>query len=373
MITLALLAFVACEPAPADDPALGAESAALHSPSPRALRIALLRQLFAACPDVPTPGPGGWGASDEAGNTNTQGPGTACRAAMVQAAFAQGGALYRLDQRYGNSSPQSPFGQPLVVTPSPTFCLEPPVLFPYPARFCGHSEGLAGDWGAQGTQVDFFGHAGLRPDPSDPPSATVFYNGFAADDVQAGALGADQVKPLKTIGILLDATRLNGGNPLGPRDVVTKQHVWQMLVEQDLAWLGFRPGMAVFIYTGKGDTWETDPGYYYSGPGLSVDVVTDIYVPNHIVLHGLDNPFTDQADLRSPNPADWVFLSGNDPENPFPVHAATLTSGLLMGQNFNLGELAANRVWLFAFDMAAPQIVGAKGAMVSPTAYGGRW
>src|SRR5690606_30029411 len=138
---------------------------------------------------------------------------------------------------------------------------------------------------------------------------------------------------INTIGILLDARKLNGGVPLGPDDVVTKANVWQMMADQDLLWLGFPAGAAVFIYTGKGAGWDSDPAYYLSGPGVAADVVTDIYVPNTIVYHGLDNPFSDQADLIN-----GVFASGTDPLDPFPVHAETLTHGILQSQNLNLEE-----------------------------------
>ena len=334
----------------------------------RALKKAYLQLAFNnVCPPVPVPGPNGWGPGDQAGNTNTQGAGTACRAGILQSLMANG-KLYRLDQIFESGvSPKSPFGAELTVTAGPTFCLEPG-LWPYPTYFCGHSDFYQGDFGGQGTQLDFFGHAGRRADPLDSPSATVFYNGFEAPEVQAGALGADTVKPINTIGILLDARKLNGGTPLGPQDVVTKAHVLQMLHDQDLEWLGIQPGMVVFIYTGKGDSWSTDTDYYSSGPGLSVDVVTDIYVPNHVVFHGLDNPFSDQADLNS-----FVFLSGSDPLDPFPIHTTTLTSGMLQAQNLNLEELAADEVYLFSLQMAAPRIKGAKGSMVSPTAFGSKW
>lgn len=287
------------------------------------------------CPAVPRPGPGGWGAGDEAGNTNTQGAGTACRAGLVQSLMAREGKLYRLDHVYeAGVSPSSPFGAPLEVITAPTFCLEPP-LFPYATKFCGHSDQVTGDIGGQGTQLDFFGHAGRRADPLDPPSATTFYNGVGAPEVLGGALGGDKVRPINTIGVLLDARKLNGGAALGPTDVITKANVWQMLVDQDLAWLGFQPGMVVFVYTGKGAGWEHDPAYYLSGPGVAANVVTDIYAPNSIVLHGLDNPFSDQADLIG-----GVFASGTDPLDPFPVHAETLTRGILQVQNLNLEQLA---------------------------------
>lgn len=340
-----------------------------HLLSPREIKKRYLSLAFnSLCPAVPTPGPAGWGAGDEAGNTNTQGAGTACRAGLVQSLMAKEGKLYRLDHVFvPGASPSSPFGAPLSVTPAPTFCLEPP-LFPYATRFCGHSETVSGDVGGQGTQLDFFGHAGRRADPTDDPSETVFYNGFEAPEVFAGALGADKVKPINTIGILLDARKLNGGVPLGPDDVVTKANVWQMMANQDLLWLGFPAGAAVFIYTGKGAGWDSDPAYYLSGPGVAADVVSDIYVPNTIVYHGLDNPFSDQADLIN-----GVFASGTDPLDPFPVHAETLTHGILQSQNLNLEELAADEVYLFSVQLAAPRVAGAKGFMVSPVAFGAPW
>lgn len=340
----------------------------LKGSNSRALKKAYLSLAFNhICPPVPTPSSSGWGVDDQAGNTNTQGAGTACRAGILQALMTNG-KLYRLDQVFESGvSPVSPFSVELAVTTNPTFCLEPD-LWPYPAVFCGHSDYYEGDFGGQGTQMDFFGHAGRRANPLDLPSETVFYNGFTAPEVLDGALGADAVKPMNTIGILLDARKLNGGEPLGPQDVVTKADVLQMLHDQDLNWLGIQPGMVVFIYTGKGAGWGVDPIYYLRGPGLSVEVVTDLYIPNHVVLHGLDNPFSDQGDF-----IDSVFQSGSDPLDPFPIHTTTLSAGINLAQNLNLEEMAADEVYLFAFHAAAPRIKGAKGSMLSPTAFGAKW
>lgn len=368
------LAFVAC----ASGPTTSRETLDAHETVMRSTRDMDGRQLKKSylsaafnfvCPPVPTPTSGEWGLSDQAGNTNTQGAGTACRAGLVQALMSQG-KVYSLAHDYKpGESPTSAFSPVgFDVNRSPTFCLDPSFGWFTSTVFCGHSETLSGDVGGQGTQIDFFGHAGRRPTPSSSPAETKFYNDFAADVVQAGALGADAVKPILTIGILLDATKLRGG-PLANTDVITKADVNQMLRDQDLAWLGIRPGMVVLIYTGKGDTWETDPGYYTGGPGLAADVVTDLYVPNYVVLHGLDNPFSDQADFNT-----GTFGSGPDPVNdPFPVHAEALTNGILQIQNLKLGELAADGVSLFAFSVNAPRIHGTKGAMVNPIAFGARW
>lgn len=333
----------------------------------------LLKKLYLSlsfnhlCPAVPTPVGGSWGVDDQAGNTNTQGAGTACRAGILQTFFTDG-KTYKLSHVFDENSPHSVFAdQPLVVTPKPTFCLDSS-NFAYDTKFCGHGESLSGDFGGEGTQLDFFGHAGLRATPATPMDQTVFYNGFLAPDVLNGALSSDSVKPVNTIGILLDAKRHNGGVALGPNDVITKADVLAMLHAQDLDWLGFKPGMVVFIYTGKGDTWGLDPMYYLSGPGLRVEVVEDLYKPNHIVWHGLDNPFSDQANLMT-----FDFLSGNDPLDPFPIHTRTLTAGILQSQNLNLKKLAEDKVYLFSVQMSVPQIAKAKGSMITPQVFGSPW
>src|SRR5690606_8730315 len=133
------------------------------------------------CPAVPVPSGGSWGVNDQAGNTNTQGAGTACRAGIVQSLMTNGKS-YKLSHVFDENSPHSVFAtEPLVVSPNPTFCLDTS-NFAYDTNFCGHSESLSGEFGSEGTQLDFFGHAGLRPMPSSPKSDTVFYNGFLAND-----------------------------------------------------------------------------------------------------------------------------------------------------------------------------------------------
>lgn len=335
----------------------------LSSGSVKKLYLSLAFEFL--CPSVPTPDPvSGWGPDDEAGNTNTQGSGTACRAGILQS-YMNHGKLYKLDHVMTNNSPMSPFAADFMIEPIETFCLEN-------TRFCGHSEYISGEIGGQGTQLDFFGHAGLRPTPASDPSETSFYNGFTAAEVFDGALSADAVNPINGIGILLDArSYLGNGTPLTPDRVITKEEVEQMIAAHDLDWLGLKPGMTVFIYTGKAEGWTTDPYYYFAGPGIRVEVVTDLYIPNGIVYHGLDNPFSDQAILNPDNTI--IANSGDDLEILFPIHANALMNGILQSQNLNLSELAADHVYLFSIQLSAPRIAKAKGAMVSPQVYGEPW
>src|SRR5690606_10196429 len=105
------------------------------------LKKLYLTLAFALCPSVPEPVNGSWGMDDQAGNTNTQGAGTACRAGVLQS-FMTNGKTYKLSHVFDENSPHSVFASsPLTVTPNPTFCLEPPI-WPYAANFCGHSESL---------------------------------------------------------------------------------------------------------------------------------------------------------------------------------------------------------------------------------------
>ncbi|MEZ4086886.1 MAG: cyclase family protein [Candidatus Gracilibacteria bacterium] len=352
----------------------------LSSRAVKKLYLSLAFQFL--CDPVPRPDPvTGWGAGDQAGNTNTQDKGTVCRAGILQS-YMNHGELYKLDHVMRNDSPMSAFAEglkegdegyddacpkqgPFILSRRHTFCL------PF-TRFCGHSEYISGETGGQGTQIDFFGHAGLRPSPNSDPSETMFYNGFTAEEVYHGALSADAVKPIKGLAIILDAkTLLGNGNPLPPDRVITKEEVEQMIVAEDLDWLGLQPGMSVFIYTGKGEGWTSDPYYYYAGPGIRVEVVTDLYVPNGIVYHGLDNPFSDQA-ILFPDQS-YIANSGDDPEIAFPIHANSLMNGVLQSQNLNLKKPAEKRAYLGTIDVSAPQVAYAKGFMVSPVFYGERW
>ncbi|MCA9374461.1 cyclase family protein [Candidatus Peregrinibacteria bacterium] len=336
----------------------------LSSRAVKKLYLSLAFQFL--CDPVPRPDPvTGWGSGDQAGNTNTQDKGTVCRAGILQS-YMNHGKLYKLDHVMTNDSPMSAFAdKPFLIEPKETFCL------PY-TRFCGHSEYISGEIGGQGTQLDFFGHVGLRPTPVSDPSETMFYNGFTAEEVYNGALSADAVNPVNGIGILLDArSYLGNGTPLTPDRVITKEEVEEMIVAHDLDWLGLQPGMTVFIYTGKAEGWTSDPYYYYAGPGIRVEVMTDLYIPNGIVYHGLDNPFSDQAIL---NPDGSIIAnSGDDPEIGFPIHANALMNGVLQSQNLNLTEMAADHVYLFSIQLSAPRVAKAKGAMVSPQTYGEPW
>lgn len=326
---------------------------------------------------VPTPGPQGWGATDELGNGNTQGAATRLRCARF---FADPRArVYELGRPFSPTMPQSPFGDgPADFTHLPTFGL------PF-TRHAGNGELFTGGLGSQGTQMDALGHFGVLDAPwlADgpfPADQVRYYNGFTQAQVKPSPsgplrrLGIDRVPPIMTTAVLLDAVALRG-RPLEAGELITAADVVAMLRAQDLDGRDILPGDAVYIHTGWGAHWQDpapDPDatpYYAQGPGLAVDAQT--YLAARVpVLIALDNPFTDplescQLDGSCPPPP------GSLPFLPFSIHHLNLTQrGIYQLQNLDLAQLAADRTWLSCTIVTPLRLVGAAGSAVRPIAIG---
>lgn len=130
-----------------------------------------------------------------------------------------------------------------------------------------HDEYVSTEIGQIGTQFDGPGHIGVRTSKGD-----LFYNGrereatyergAANRPVGMGDLGVEHVaeKAFVCRGVLLDATKLRGVNPLpiptatDSPGIITAADVKAMVKAQSLEEIG--EGDCVFLYTGHGDLWK---------------------------------------------------------------------------------------------------------------------
>ncbi|MBN3847293.1 MULTISPECIES: cyclase family protein [Burkholderiaceae] len=309
---------------------------------------------------------------DIRGNWRYIGPDTWTRCAP----FLSGGArCYDLAHPIDDTAPSSPFAQPLSFEFGSTQGI-PGTLH------AGNLETVTGSLGQQGTHIDALGHFGVLKDVWDghgplPADEVSYFGGLPQRVVKPdphgrlARLGIDEVPPLLSTGILLDAAGYHGVDELPPGFEITEQDLTAMLARQDLLERGILPGDIVFIHTGWGRRWSDARygAYYTSGPGLSAAGAAFLAASEPVVV-GLDNPFTDpvndgQLQGASAPPA------GMRTDAPFGTHHFNLVeAGVLQIQNLKLDDLARDRVWLFAAIVVPLALRGASGSIVRPVAIG---
>jgi kynurenine formamidase len=321
---------------------------------------------------VPSPP---WPEGDQRGMANTQGPGTWLRCAQHLA--DPDARVYEVSHVRSPTMPVSPFGVPL------QYAFRDTVGIPG-TRHAFNGEAQAGEAGAQGTQMDALGHFGVLPEPWDgegdyPAEAVTYYGGATQAEVKPDPespllrLGIDQVPPIVTSAVLLDArSHLGGGEPLGPGQMIGASDLEAMIEAQGLGWRGVLPGDVLYVYTGWEDHWQ-DPDelglYYTQGPGLAYDAALWLE-ERAVVLVALDNPFTDPAaegQIRGEAPPP----EGTPDGLPWAIHHHNLTeAGIHQIQNARLGEMARDRVWTSCTLILPLRERGASGSPVRPVAIG---
>ena len=322
-------------------------------------------------PAVPTPP---WPKGDERGMANTLGQGTWWRCAPYL--MAPGAKCYELSHEISNTMPASPFSNPLKLTPRATRGMRNAV-------HASNMETLTGDQGAQGTHMDGLAHFGAVAAPWDgtgdfPVDQVYYYGGFRQHEVKPTSdsmvlrLGIENVPPLITTAVLLDAKAHLGGKTLSAGTVITATNIKAMLEAQGLSGRGILPGDVIYIHTGWGENWvdpEPEKHYYTEGPGLGYDAAKFL-AEKAVVLVALDNPFTDAVNhgqLKGEAPP----ASGYPKGIPFAIHHHCLVeAGIHQIQNAKLDEIARDRVWVSCTIILPLRIRGGCGSLVRPVAIG---
>ncbi|MDJ0926642.1 MAG: cyclase family protein [Gammaproteobacteria bacterium] len=350
-----ILAVIMVSCAPSDD---------ANVPGGRAQHEAV---ISAAANLIPRPP---WSHGDERGMANAIGAGTWLRCAHH---LTQSDAkVYELSHVRSNDMPQSPWSPPL------TFKWRATAGVPGYLDAWHPGELVNGEPGAQGTQMDAFGHWGALSEPWDgeaefPVDTVTYYGGFTQSAVKPTPespllkLGIDKVPPIVTSAVLLDArSYLGDGEPLPAGTKIEPEHLNTMLERQGLSWRGILPGDVVYVYTGWSDYWNDDI-YYQGGPGLSYE--SALYLEERgIVLVALDNPFTDAVNIGQ-------FTGGPKTEGPpeiyTPVHYHNLSqAGIHNIQNANLRTMVDDQVWLSCTIILPLLVEGGTGSPVRPIAIG---
>ena len=281
--------------------------------------------------------PSRWGADDERGSANHMGPETVLRATRL----IRQGRVIDLGQVLSSD-------MPLGGTRHFDVYMKPTRMSPESNNRGSNEEIVVAEMGQVGTQFDGFTHQTIGDD---------LYNCIDQNEVMTRSgftrLGIENVGTLMTRGVLIDVAALKGVDVLPESYEITVDDLQQALDRQGVA---IEPGDAVLIHTGWGTYWGTDgERFSTNGPGIGL-AAGQWLVTQDPMLVGADNVPVEV----SPNP---------DPELSTPVHQVMLViNGIHLVERMKLNELAAARVYEFAFVVQPLKLKGATGSTVAPAA-----
>jgi kynurenine formamidase len=219
-------------------------------------------------------------------------------------------------------------------------------------QMVSNDELVSGEIGQVGTQFDGLGHVGCRVDGED-----VFYNGFKLSEFGnpygLEKLGVENVGVFFTRGVLLDVAAVRKADRLANGYVIQPDELQACL---DAADLEIRPGDMVLIRTGHGKLWMKDNELYGEGePGIGL-AAAKFLTDRKVCLIGADT---------------WAIeaVPHETDELAYPVHQWNLTRhGVYHLENLDLEELAADKVYEFAFMFSPLRLRGATGSPGNPIA-----
>jgi kynurenine formamidase len=311
---------------------------------PLAIGVAVLvaGAVAAQTPAGPRWWPSEWGPDDERGAVNRLTPAKVLEAA----ALIETGRIFELGRPYEIGMPlygNRHFSLTIPGLPTAITGAENGVVF--------NDELVSTELGQVGTQFDGLGHVGTAMDGD-----YVFYNGFKLSEFGTAygltKLGIENVGAIFTRGVLVDVARHKGVERLEPGYVVTVEDIEGALERQGVE---IRAGDAVLFHTGWGQLWIVDNETYGGNePGPGITAIKWL-AEQDIVLTGADN----YAMEATP---------GENPSRPIEGHQWLLSRGIYNLENLDLSELAAERVYEFAFIFAPMKLVGATGAPGNPIA-----
>lgn len=281
--------------------------------------------------------PSKWGAGDERGAVNQIGPESVLRATRL----IRAGDIIELGRVLGPDMPMNPTRQFNIHAKRTT-------VTPTSNRRGSNEELVVAEMGQVGTQFDGFAHQTIGDS---------LYNCFKMDDVATRTgftrLGIHNVGAIVTRGVLIDVAALKNVDQLGATYEVTVQDLEQALARQKTT---LQRGDVVLIHTGWGRLWGKDNAKYQAtNPGIGVAAAEWLAKQGPVVVGG------DAAPVEvSPNP---------DTKLSLPVHQIMLVvNGIHLLENLKLDELAAKRVYEFAFFLQPLKLQGATGSTVAPIA-----
>jgi kynurenine formamidase len=306
------------------------------------LTLCLMASARAQTPAGPEWWPSEWGPDDERGAANRLTPAKVLEAVSL----IKEGRVYELGRPYEVGMPL--FGNrhfSLTIPGLPTVITggENGVVF--------NDELMSGEIGQIGTQFDGLGHVGTEIDGD-----YVFYNGFKLSEFGTSygltKLGVENVGAIFTRGVLVDVPRFKGVERLDAEYVITIEDIEATL---EMEGVEIRPGDAVIFHTGWGQLWMVDnEAFSATEPGPGITAIKWL-AEQDILMTAADN-FAMEA------------VPGENPARSIEGHQWLLARGIYNLENLDLSELAADRVYEFAFIFSPLKLVGATGSPGNPIA-----
>ena len=283
--------------------------------------------------------PSKWGAGDERGSGNhMKDPKNVLRAAQL----IKTGEIVELSHVLG---PGMPFFGPRIMN------MQPKRTFMNPGRNTrgSNEEMLTGEFGQIGTQFDGFAHQS---------HGDSHYNCFKTSEIATRGgfikLGVQNAPMFFTRGVLIDVAGSKGVEMLGDTYEITPEDLQQALAKQ--GGMKLLPGDAIIINTGWGKLYGKDNARFVkSTPGVGV-AAAEWLAKQDPALVGSDNWPVEVA----PNPDKDLSLPGHQ--------IFLVVNGIHILENLKLDELAAKKVYEFAFTMQPLKLYGATGSTVAPAA-----
>jgi kynurenine formamidase len=281
--------------------------------------------------------PSKWGAGDERGSANHMKPASVLRATQL----IKTGEVIEIAHVLNDKMPF--FGtRRFDVHVKRTFMND------FSNRRGSNEEVVISEIGQVGTQFDGFAHQ-----THEDSHYNCFKTGAISTRGGFTKLGIEKVGMLMTRGVLIDVAGLKGVDTLPDTYEITIKDLQDALARQRVT---LQPGDAVIINTGWSRLWGKDNARYLkSCPGIGV-AAAEWLARQDPMLIGSDNWPVEVA----PNP---------DPKLSLPVHqVALVVNGIHLLENLKLDDLAAKRVYEFAFVMQPLKAQGFSGSTVAPVA-----
>jgi kynurenine formamidase len=281
--------------------------------------------------------PSKWGAADERGAANHMKPETVLRAAKL----VKTGEVIELGRVLSSDMPL--FG-------TRRFEIHTKRTGPLMGtnKRMSNEELVVTELGQVGTQLDMFSHQGIDG---------MLYNCIKSDDVGTRngftKLGVEKIGMLFTRGVLIDVAAAKGADSLPAGYEITVEDLRTALQREGLK---VEAGDAVLIHSGWGKLWGVDNTKYNGNPPGIGAPAAEWLAKQDVMLFGADT-FAVEV---SPNPDKAISL---------PVHQIALViNGIFLLENMKLDELAAKKVYEFAFVVQPLKMKGGTGSTVAPVA-----
>ena len=294
-----------------------------------------------------------WGKGDEAGSTNWYTKPEVVKRALAE---ADKGRVYTLGRPYDAKMPMFGGRSYELQTRDP--------LHGVPAGGSAtvyFEEMVTSQIGQVGTQFDGLGHIAVSEDGTSDPDKVRFYNGFTRAQVITAHghrhLGVEKLHPIVARGVLIDIAGAKGVDMLEPGYAITREDVRAALIRQGMKDFAFKPGDAVFFYTGWSRLWDSDTKRFLAGePGIGMEVA-DWLAKIKVGVVGSDNWGTEV--VPPPDP-ECIFCI---------VHVnLILRHGIVNQEGLKLDELVRDKVWTFLYMFTPVPLRGATGSPGAPIA-----